>query len=249
MLIHPLIDQLNRLKLSGMALSLNEQFEQSSYHQLTFEERLGLLVDREAMLRENRRLQTRLKKASFKMKACLEDIDYQTHRKIDRALMAKLERCQWIREHHNVLITGATGTGKSYLASALAHKACLEGYSVRYFRMPRLCHELTIMRSDGRYLTWLKAIEKTDVLVLDDWGIGDLTHEHRRDLLEILEDRHGHQSTIMTSQLPVQLWHDAVGDKTLADAIMDRLVHNAYRLEISGESMRKMKSTLDNKKE
>jgi len=244
MLVHPLLDQLRELRLTGMSKALEEQLQQPDIEQLAFEERLGLLVDREAVLRDSRRLQTRLKKAKFKVCAAMEDIDYSSRRGLDRLTMTKLAQCDWIRQHHNVLITGATGTGKTFLACALAHKACLEGFSARYIKVSRLFSELSLTKVDGRYLKLLNEIAKTDVLVLDDWGIGDLTHEQRRDLLEIFDDRYDHRSTVITSQLPINLWHEAVGDKTLADAIMDRVIHNAYRVNVSGESMRKLKSTM-----
>ena len=244
MLVHPLIEKLRELRLTGMSKAFEEQLQQLDIEQDSFEERFGLLIEREAVLRANRRLQTRLKKAKFKITAAMEDIDYLSRRGLDHLLIKKLAQCDWIRQQHNVLITGATGTGKTFLACALAHKACLEGFSVRYIKISRLFNELSVTKVDGRYLKLLNEIAKTDVLILDDWGIGDLTHEQRRDLLEIFDDRHSKSSTVITSQLPIKLWHEAVGDKTLADAIMDRIIHNAYRLELSGESMRKLKSTM-----
>lgn len=241
MFINPLIEKLEQLRLSGMAKALTEQLQQADIHQLSFKERLGLMIELEQAVRDHRRLQTLLNKAKFKLSnACVEDIDYQATRKIDRNLIRKLSQCDWVRAHHNILITGATGTGKTFLACALAHKGCLEKLSARYYRCPRLFSELAISKADGRYLKLLRQFEKTDILILDDWGIGNLTHEQRKDLLELFDDRHGHRSTIITSQLPIKLWHDYIGDKTLADAIMDRVIHNAYRLELSGESMRKM---------
>lgn len=245
MMIHPLIEQLRSLRLSGMAKILSEQLEQRGIEGLSFEERLGLLVQCEIDMRENRRLQLRLKRAKFKEPAAVEDIEFTAKRQLDRMLITKLSQCQWIRKHHNLLITGATGTGKTYLACALAHKGCLEGFSSRYFRLPRLLAELQTTRVDGRYLKLLKELEKTDVLIIDDWGIDTLSHEQRRDILEVFDDRHGCRSTIITSQLPVKLWHERVGDKIIADAIMDRLIHQAYRIECEGESMRKVKSTLE----
>ncbi len=245
MLVHPLMEKFRDLRLMGMSKAFEEQLLQPDINQITFDERLALLIERETVLRDNRRLQARLKKAKFKISAAMEDIDYLSTRGLDRLLVSKLAQCDWIRQHHNVLITGATGTGKTFLACALAHKACLEGFSVRYIKVSRLFNELSTTKVDGRYLKLLNEIAKTDVLILDDWGIGNLTPEQRLDLLEIFDDRHEQSSTVITSQLPVKLWHEAVGDKTLADAIMDRVIHNAYRFELSGESMRKMKSTLN----
>ena len=170
-------------------------------------------------------MQSRLKKAKFKQQACMEDVDYGAPRKLDKTLLAKLSQCQWVKEHNNVLIIGATGTGKSYMATALAHKACLEGFRVCYHRMSRLLSDFVIAKGDGRYGRLMNELAKTDVLILDDWGIMDLNDANRRDLLEILDDRHGKLSTIVTSQLPIKLWYESLGDKTLADAIMDRLVY------------------------
>lgn len=247
MLTHPIIEKMRQLRFTGMAKAFEEQLQNEASHALHFEERLGLLVEREMALRESRRLQTRLTKAKFKQSACMEDIDYSAPRKLDKSLLLKLAECQWIRAHNNVLIIGATGTGKTYMACALAHKACLEGFSVRYHRMSRLLPEFVTSKSDGRYNKLMNDLIRTDVLILDDWGIMELNDENRRDLLEILDDRHGKLSTIVTSQLPLKLWYESIGDKTLADAIMDRLVHNAYRLEIFGESMRKVKANLTKK--
>ncbi len=174
----------------------------------------------------------------------MEDIDYRAPRGLDKALMATLASCRWVDEHLNVLITGPTGVGKSYLACALAHKACREGHSALYQRLPRLLQDLSLARGDGRYGALLTSLAKVDVLVLDDWGLAKLTEEHRRDLLELLDDRHGLRSTLVTSQLPVEHWHERLGDPTLADAILDRLVHNAYKLTLKGDSMRKKRSPL-----
>ncbi len=239
MLHHPIDQQLQSLRLSGMVKALSEQREQPAIAELGFEERLGLLLDREITLRDTRRLQTRLRQAKLKHPACMEDIDYQS-RRLDKTLMAKLTQCQWVSSHHNIFVIGPTGTGKTYLACALSHKACLEGYSSRYHRLSRLMPELKLARGDGRYSAMINDLAKIDVLLLDDFGLVPLTDEYRRDLLEILDDRHNKRSTIVTSQLPVKLWHEAIGDKTLADAILDRLVHNAYRIELKGESMRKL---------
>jgi DNA replication protein DnaC len=239
MLTHPTLEKLQSLKLFGMVKALEEQVQMADLGELGFEERLGLLVDREVTERQNRKLRTRLKKAKLRLNASLEDIDYRHPRGLDKSLLLRLASCQWIEEHDNVLITGPTGVGKSFLACALAHKACREGYRTLYFRLPRLLQELAMARGDGRYGKILTNLAKTDLLVLDDWGLQALDDNGRRDILEILEDRHKVRSTVVTSQLPLQHWHEAVGDQTLADAILDRLVHNAYKINLKGESMRK----------
>jgi DNA replication protein DnaC len=244
MLTHPTLEKLCALRLNGMLKALEEQTAMPDIEALSFEERLGLLVDRELTERDSRRLGTRLRRARLRQSACLEDLDYRAPRGLDKALMATLASCGWVNEHLNVLITGPTGVGKSYLACALAHKACREGYSALYQRLPRLLQDLSLARGDGRYGALLTSLAKMDVLVLDDWGLAKLTEEHRRDLLELLDDRHGLRSTLVTSQLPVEHWHESLGDPTLADAILDRLVHNAYKLNLKGESMRKKRSPL-----
>ena len=194
--------------------------------------------------RNDRRLKSRLRKARLKQQACMEDIDYRHARGLDRSLMSDLARCQWARQHLNILITGPTGVGKTWIACALAQKACREGYSAQYLRLPRLLAELVIAKGDGRYPKLLASLAKTDVLILDDWGLSELDAGQRRDLLEILEDRHDVRSTLITSQLPIDKWHQIIGDPTLADAILDRLVHNAYKINLKGESMRKKNTKL-----
>ncbi len=242
MLIHPTIESLKKLRLLGMAKALENQLDQPQVESMGFEERLGLIVDCEICDRETRKLQTRLRNAALKQEASIEDIDYRASRGIDKKLILTLANCQWTKTYRNVLIVGATGTGKTFLACALAHKACLEGNSVYYCRLPRLLPELALARGDGSYDKKMKQFAKVAVIILDDWGIAPLTDEQRRDLLELLDDRHEKCSTIVTSQLPIKLWHEAIGDKTLADAILDRLVHNAYRIELKGESMRKSRA-------
>jgi DNA replication protein DnaC len=239
MLLHPTLDTLQRLRLTGMYNALQEQLQMPESAQLSFEERLGLLLDREASERATRRLRTRLTQARLRANAAIEDLDYRSHRGLDRALMLRLAGCQWLGEHLNVLITAPTGVGKTWIACALANKACREGFSARYLRLPRLLQDLGIARADGRYPKVLAELAKTDLLVLDDWGLAPTTDEQRRDLLEILDDRCERRSTLVTSQLPVAHWHEALGDPTLADAILDRLVHRAYKLELRGESLRK----------
>jgi DNA replication protein DnaC len=245
MLTHPTLDKLQALRLNGMAKALEEQLQMTGLEELGFVERLGLLVDREMTDRENRRLKDRLAKARFRQAAAVEDVDLRTPRGLDRSQFLALCSCQWVTQHLNVLITGPTGAGKSFLACALAQKACREGFTALYHRLPRLLSELSTAKADGRYPKLLSSLARTDVLVLDDWGLHPLTDSHRRDLLEILEDRYGNRSTVVTSQLPIAAWHDAIGDATLADAVLDRLVHNAYELQLKGESRRKSKAPAD----
>jgi len=245
MLTHPTLEKLQQLKFTGMIAALSEQINTTDIDQLTFDERLGLLVDREMTERENRKLSSRLRRAKLRFpQANMEDIDYRSPRGIDRSAMQALASCGWIKDHLNILITGPTGVGKSWLACALGQKGCREGYSVLYARLPRLMQELIIAKVDGRFPKMLTTLAKTDLLILDDWGLSKFTAEQRRDLLEILEDRHGQRSTIVTSQLPVEKWHGMIGDPTLADAILDRLIHNAYKFQLKGESMRKRESKL-----
>ena len=239
MMHHPTLDKLQQLKLTGMLRALQEQEGIPDIRTMPFEERLGLMVDREMTERDNRRMQTRLRMAKLKQNSALEDIDFKTARGLDRSLIMKLAGCEWVAEHLNVLITGATGLGKTFLACALAHKACREGYSSHYVRLTRLFQELDIGRADGRYAKMMRQFAKADVLILDEWGLAVLTDQHRRDLLEILDDRYNMRATIITSQLPIAHWHEAVGDPTLADAILDRVVHNAYKINLSGKTMRK----------
>jgi DNA replication protein DnaC len=244
MLTHPTLDKLQALKLTGMTAALSDQLQMPDIEELSFDERLGLLVDRELTARDNRRLTSRLRRARLKHQAALEDIDYRHPRGLDKSLIQALAACRWVQEHLNILITGPTGVGKTWLACALAQKACREGHTALYLRLPRLLQELAIAKGDGRYPKLLTTLAKTEVLILDDWGLVPLTAEQRRDLLEILEDRHGVRSTLATSQLPLDKWHDLIGDPTLADAILDRLVHNAYKITLKGASMRKRQAKL-----
>jgi DNA replication protein DnaC len=225
-----------------MLKSLEEQSASGQYASLSFEERLGLLTDREITEQENRRLSSRLQRARLRQQACMENIDFKAGRGMDKSLIKSLSNCLWLKDHLNILITGPCGVGKSFIACALGHRACLQGYTVLYQRAPRLFSDLAAAKGDGRYSRMMKSFAKTNLLIIDDWGLSVLTDFERRDLLEILEDRHNCQSTIITSQLPVKHWHETIGNPTLADAILDRLVHNAYTIDLKGESMRKIAS-------
>jgi DNA replication protein DnaC len=245
------MNQLQALKLGGMLQALEEQLRMSDIDQLSFEDRFGLLVERELTERADRRLQYRLQKAKLRQSACIEDLDYRHPRGLDKTLMQQLISGRWLAEHLNVTITGPTGVGKTWLACALGHQACRQGYTVRYLRLPRLVQDLALARADGRYSRLLAEYAKTPLLILDDWGLAPLNQEARRDLLEILDDRHQRHSTLVTSQLPVSSWFDYINEPMVADAILDRLVHSAYAITLSGESMRKkpLPSTLNHTEE
>ncbi|GFO57645.1 transposase [Geomonas sp. Red276] len=246
MLIHPTIEKLNSMRLAGMAKGLRAQLENPEIHNLPFEDRLALLVEAELLERETRQLATRIKGAKLREHAALEDLDTKASRGIDRALLASLATCQWIKRRHNLLITGATGAGKTWLSCALSHTACRQGMTAAYHRLPALMQDLDLARHDGRYKKLMRALGRTDLLVLDDLGIAPLSMEQLRDLLEIIDERYQKRSTLITSQLPVANWHEALGDPTMADAILDRVVHNAYKIDLKGEdSMRKLRSKID----
>ncbi len=245
-MINQTLTRLRSLRLTGMADALNLQLDQpGTYDSLSFEERLALLADQEDCERNNKRLARLLRGARFKLAGRIEDIDYEHPRGLKASQIATLASGDWLDKHRNVLITGPCGSGKSYLGCALGHMACLKGYSVRYYRASRLLEELTVTHGDGSYSKLLKQLARTDLLILDDWGLEPLTQQQRNDLLEIMDDRHQHSSTLVTSQLPTRQWHGSIGDETLADAILDRLMHNAHRLTLKGESMRKKLGKLE----
>lgn len=244
MLNQPTINTLRSLKLTGMADAYTQQLEQPDIQRLSFDERLALLVDRETTHRESRRQRRLLQLARLRQSACVEDIDYQHKRGLERSVVASLIACDWIRSRHNLHITGPTGAGKSWLACAFGHQACRQGLSVRYERTPRLLDGLRIARGDGSFHRRLALLARTDLLILDDFGIKPLQQSERHDLLELIEDRHGLRSTLITSQLPIGAWHEYLNDPTVADALLDRLTSGAHRLELKGESMRKKTATL-----
>lgn len=239
MLPHPTLTKLEQLRFHGMAGALREQLAMPEADQLSFMERLGLLLDHEASVRENERLRSRLRRARLRQDACMEDLDYRANRGLSKRLMLHLATGHWIRNHENVIVTGPTGVGKSFVACALGHKACLNGFTARYFRLPRLLEELAVARAEGRYLKVLRTLARLDVLVLDDWGLKRISTDQQEDLHELLDDRIHKRSTIATSQLPLDQWHAMMANPTLADAILDRLAHIAHRIALKGESMRK----------
>jgi len=244
-MIEALLNQLRQLKLSGMAAELQSQREQpGTYEGLAFTERLQLLIDHEDQERQQRKQDRLLHLAQFKLNAYPKDIDYQNARGLKQAQMASLLQCDWINKAQNLLLTGPCGSGKTYIACALGHQACLKGYSSKYYRVSRLTLALTQAKADGTYLKLLKSIAGFDLLILDDWGLEPLSAAARHDLMEMMDDRYGKTATLVASQLPTEQWYQSIGDNTLADAILDRLMHNAHRINLKGESMRKKMNSL-----
>ena len=244
MLTQPLLDKLSRLRLGALRVALEEQLQSTQYADLPFEDRLGLLVDRECTQRDNNRLKRRLKTAKLPLQATIEDLNMSASRGLDRRLILHLAQGEWIRQHLNILVLGPTGVGKTFLSCALAHSACRCDFTVRYYRTSRLLHQLSLAHADGSYPNLLDTFTRTQLLVFDDWLRDPLTRSQSQDLLEILDDRYGRSSTLVATQVPVVDWHARFPDPTIGDAILDRLVHNAYRLELQGESRRKVDSPL-----
>lgn len=243
----PTMQKLLQLRLTAFAAAWAEQQKNPEVNKLSFDERIGMLVDAEHLARENARIDRCLREAKLRMSAaCVEDIDYPPKRELEKSVVRQLASCRWVTEHQNVLVTGATGTGKTYVACALAQQACRKGYHALYRRVTRLFEELTLAHADGSYPRLLARLAKVDVLVLDDWGLAPPTERERRDLLEVIDDRHGSRSTIITSQLDPKLWHDQIGDPTIADAVCDRLLHSAHRLVLKGPSRRKEEDAAKN---
>lgn len=242
MLNHPTLDRLRELGLDGMAKGFQDMMANPESRALDHPEWLGLLVEQEATLRQQRRFEARARNAKLRHAATVEDVDFRTARGLDRAMFLRLASCDWIREHRHCLISGPCGAGKSWLACALGDKACRENLSVLYQRSSRLFAGLALARGDGRYARLMRQLARVDLLILDDWGPEPLTTEQRRDLLEIVEDRYNSGSLIITSQVPIERWYEIVGNPTLADAILDRVVHNAHRIELKGESLRKKRA-------
>ncbi len=245
MILEQTLSKMHTLKLHGMAESLTEQNQNAMYSELAFNERLGMLIDREITARDNRKISNLLRGARLRHSdACAEEIDFRTPRGLNKEVIVSLMQNNWIRGKQNVIITGPTGSGKTFISCALANSACRDGYSAHYIRLPRLLQEMHIARGDGSYGKQLSKLARYSLLIIDDWGLAKMGDKERRDLLEVLEDRHGISSTIVSSQIPVDKWHDTIGDPTIADAVLDRLVHNAHMITMNmkTDSMRKLMS-------
>ena len=243
MLVHATVEKMTAMHLTALADAFHRQLASTQFAEMSFEDRVAMLIDHEWTAREQRKLQRRLQHANLRHQASLEDIDWQAPRRgLDKALVGSLATCAWIQQHQNLVIIGPTGIGKSWLADAFAERACRVGYSAYRVRVPRLLHDLAVARGDGSYTRLLAKLTKTALLVLDDWGLAPLSGPQRHDVLEVLEDRTERASTLLTTQLPIKAWHEAIGDPTLADSICDRLIHTAHVIELHGPSMREVRA-------
>jgi DNA replication protein DnaC len=247
MLNEQTLEKLHAMRLTGMADAFKDQMMQPDMNDLSFEERFGFLVDQHWTWKEDRRLKTLLRNAKLKDNACIEDIDYKSPRGINKSLILSLSGCDWIKNAQNIIITGSTGVGKTYLACALANSACRKGFSSLYKRSSRLFQEIAVARADGTYPKLMNKIAKAKILIIDDFCITPMKDDERKDLLEVIEDRQGLCSTIISTQIPIKKWFEAIGDPTIADAVLDRLIHNAHKINLKGESMRKIRSPLTKK--